>query len=204
MAESTSPRTGDPEGAPGIRLPPRYRVEWVNHFESQFELLLTPGVRILDVGSGRKPTLEPDRRPQGCFYTGLDLSSKELLLAPSGSYDEVIEADVATLLPDLHERFDLILSWQVFEHVAPLDATLDNLRTYLRPGGRMVTMLSGGLSAFGLVNRAIPRRVGVWALDRLTGRDPGDGFSHSLRSLLLRRIERDAPRVVSSGGISTV
>ena len=79
-------------------------------------------------------------------------------------------------VPDLHERFDLILSWQVFEHVAPLDTTLDNLRTYLRPGGRLVTMLSGGFSAFGLINRAIPRRVGVWALDRLIGRDPETVF----------------------------
>ena len=73
--------------------------EWVKQFESQFQLLLTPGVRILDVGSGRKPALVPERRPQGCFYTGLDISNKELLLAPSGSYDEVIEADVAVLCP---------------------------------------------------------------------------------------------------------
>lgn len=176
MAESTSRRPRKVEGALGTRLPARYAAGWFEQFEARFRPVFKPGLRILDVGSGRKPALALDQRPEGCFYVGLDVSQRELELAPEGSYDETFCSDIAVQIPALYRGFDLILSWQVLEHVAPLDAVLENLRIYLRPGGRMVALLSGGLSAFGVVNRVVPARLGVWALEHLTGRDPDTVF----------------------------
>jgi len=109
-------------------------------------------------------------------YVGLDISLNELRRAPRGSYDEFVAADVVETQEELRDRFDLIVSWQVLEHVKPLDAALDNLRSYLRPGGRMVALLSGSFSAFGLVNRVLPARAGVWAMERLLHRDPETVF----------------------------
>lgn len=176
MPESTSPQTRSPDAARGARLPARYGEPWYEQFVSHAQRSLVPGVRILDVGSGRKPALAPERRPEGCFYAGLDLSRAELQSAPEGSYDAMIEGDATRPLSQLHDRFDLILSWQVLEHVKPLDAALEHLRSYLRPGGRMVAQLSGGFSVFGLINRAIPPPVAVWTLRNLIGRDPETVF----------------------------
>lgn len=176
MAQLTPPIIGSPEAAPGAQLPARYGEEWYGAFVSRVEPFLIPGAQILDVGSGAAPALAPEQRPERCLYVGLDLSTQELGRAAAGSYDETIEADVATPLPHLRGRFDLILSWQVLEHVEPLDAALSNLRSYLRPGGRMVAMVSGGRSAFGLVNRLVSPRVGVWMLKHLLGRDPDTVF----------------------------
>lgn len=176
MAEFTSQHTISPDAAPGVRLPARYALDWYEQFHSRVRPLLAPGVRILDVGSGRKPALAPERRPTGCVYAGLDLSREELQRAPEGSYDEAIAANVVLPLDELRERFDLILSWQVLEHVRPLNAALDNLRSYLHPGGRLVALLSGGRSVFGLLNRAVSPQVAVWTLCHLIGRDPETVF----------------------------
>ncbi|MGI8554393.1 MAG: class I SAM-dependent methyltransferase [Dehalococcoidia bacterium] len=156
-------------------FPPRYDV-WYSEFEDRVQAALKPGVQVLDVGSGRRPSLSVERRPPGCLYAGLDLSAIELQQAPSGSYDEVHVGDVVKYIPEFDNRFDLIVSWQVLEHVKPLDVALENLRRYLRPGGQLVAQMSGTFSLFGVINRLVPQRLGLWAMKHLLDRDPETVF----------------------------
>jgi SAM-dependent methyltransferase len=147
---------------------PRTRVA----LERAVQVQLRPGQRILDVGSGAKPFLTPDERPSGVTYTGMDIAEAELLKAPEGWYDRLEVADAVIRRPELEGRFDLIISNQVFEHVKPLDAALENLRSYLAPGGTMVAKFSGAFSLFAIVNRLVPHRLAVWGLNRFLGDDP--------------------------------
>lgn len=156
--------------------PARYREPWREAFDIRVAESLVPGVRILDVGSGRAPTLPLGSRPANSFYAGLDLSQEELDRSPAGSYDATYTHDVVRHVPELEGQFDLIVSWQVLEHVKPLSEAVENMRTYLRPGGRLVAQLSGGRSAFAIVNRMVPARAGVWAMHRLLGREPSTVF----------------------------
>src|SRR5262245_31215661 len=94
-------------------LPERYSQSWREPFDTRLSLSLIPGVCILDVGSGRRPTIPPEQRPVGCRYVGLDLSRTELAKAPAGSYDEMWESDVAQKVTELEGGFNLIVSWQV-------------------------------------------------------------------------------------------
>lgn len=158
------------------RYPLRYQHEWVAAFHALIRRHLAPGVRILDVGSGRRPSIAPDRRPAGARYVGLDISAAELRCAPPDAYDEWAVADIVTPVPAFREQFDLIVSYQVLEHVKPLDAAFDNMRTYLRPGGVAVTQFSGAFSAFGVINRLIPAAAGVWAMKHLLSRNPETVF----------------------------
>jgi SAM-dependent methyltransferase len=107
---------------------------------------------------------------------GLDVSADELARAPDGWYDEILVSDVAKRLPRLSDQFDLAVSWQVLEHVKPLNAALENIRSYLRPGGRFVATLSGRFSAFGLLNQVVPEHWGAIAMQRLLGRRPETVF----------------------------
>ena len=160
---------------PGVKLPanhPRYRNDWLEGFEEAAREVLRPGSVVLDVGGGRRPAIPRDARPPGVRYVGLDLSRSELEAAEPGSYDEMIEGDIVHPIPSLEARFDLIVSWQVLEHVASMDAAVANVRRYLRPGGRFVGHLSGGRALFALVNRAVPHRLAVLIMSRLLGRDP--------------------------------
>jgi SAM-dependent methyltransferase len=158
------------------RIPARYDTPPAELFEAEIRSVLRPNLRILDVGSGRRPALAPADRPPATYYVGLDLSAVELAAAPSGSYDETVAADLAQRVAGLEGQFDLALSWQVLEHVRPLDRALENVRAYLRPGGRMVALSSGRFSINGILNVLVPSGLAVWLMRRLLGRDPDSVF----------------------------
>lgn len=158
-------------------LPPRYDGEfWHEHFDAAVRARLRPGKRILDLGSGAKPAVPPERRPEGVEYVGLDISRHELERAPRGSYDSFHVADAVVAQPELEGRFDLVLSYLVMEHVKPLSAVVENTRAYLVPGGVMVSQLAGAFSLFAGLNRLVPHRVAVWGMERLLHRDPESVF----------------------------
>ncbi len=156
-------------------LPERYRHKLQYEFDQRVDAALKPGISVLDVGSGRRPCVPLERRPPGCTYVGLDISADELETAPPGSYDRFVVADVSDRA-ELDGEFDLVVSFQVLEHVRPLDVAFENLRHYLRPGGRLIAQFSGALSAFGLLGRAVPHRLSRSVLHHLLGRDPEKVF----------------------------
>lgn len=158
--------SGVAEADAKVELPPRYHTRWRDPFEDNIRTRLREGMTVLDVGSGRNPTLVPVDRPANTTYVGLDLSSGELERAGLGTYDELVEADVTSRVPELVGRVDLAVSWQVFEHIKPLGAALDNLHAYLKPGGTLISVFSGRWSAFGIVNRLIPDAVGSRLVER--------------------------------------
>jgi 2-polyprenyl-6-hydroxyphenyl methylase/3-demethylubiquinone-9 3-methyltransferase len=166
------PQTRGDGSAPPDRvpLPPRYQEVWDAPFRAAIESELRPGMAILDVGSGRNPTVPVEERPVDTTYVGLDLSADELDAAGAGAYDEHAVADVGALQDQLIGRFDLIVSWQVLEHVEDLGAAFVCMRAYLKPGGVLVAMFSGGRSAFAIVNRLVPFHIGAPIVKKIMGR----------------------------------
>ncbi len=158
--------SGVSEADAKVELPARYHTRWQDPFEDSIRARMEDSMTVLDVGSGRNPTVTPTERPPNTTYVGLDLSSKELQMAAPGSYDELVVTDVRTRVPALVGRVDLAVSWQVFEHIEPLDAALDNLHAYLKAGGALISLFSGRWSAFGVVNRLIPDAVGSHLVER--------------------------------------
>jgi SAM-dependent methyltransferase len=152
-------------------FPERYVIPWDATFWEILRAELRPHTRILDLGSGRRPTISPDERPEGCTYVGLDISRTELESAPPGSYDDIVVSDATTLRPELADQFDLVVSFQVLEHIKTVDIAFENLRRYLKPGGVLVTQFSGRYSVFGIANRALPHKVAVEVLVRLLHKD---------------------------------
>jgi 2-polyprenyl-6-hydroxyphenyl methylase/3-demethylubiquinone-9 3-methyltransferase len=149
---------------------PRYEQEWGTEFWQFVDRDLKRGSYVLDVGSGRTPTVAPERRAPGTRYAGLDISAEELAAAPPGSYHETIVADVETPVPTLAARFDLIVSWQALEHVSDLLTAAQALCGYLKPGGALVACLSGRNAVFALANRMLPEqlaeRLVAWTMRR--------------------------------------
>jgi SAM-dependent methyltransferase len=159
------------------RIPARYRLDsWDVRFRAALAESVEPDQAILDVGSGAKPTLPPERRPQGIRYVGLDPSRDELEKAPAGSYDDVIVAPAEQHVPGHDGRFDLAVSFMAFEHIEPLDTALENIRSYLHPGGRLIAQLAGGRSPFAVANRLIPLGLTRRVLARVQERPPETVF----------------------------
>lgn len=157
-------------------LPPRYGEPWGKVFFDAIQPALRPDVTILDVGAGRSPILPRTYRPPRTTYVGLDVSTDELLAAGPEAYDEILVGDVTKLIPGLVGRFDLVLSWQVLEHVASATKAIDCMHSYLKPGGRMVSQLSGRFAAFAFLARAIPYRVSNRLMRVLNDSDPVEKF----------------------------
>lgn len=151
---------------------------------------LKDGVSILDIGSGRSPTLPPGLRPPGTSYVGLDISSEELGSAGADAYDKVIVGDIASRGLSIDEDFDLALSWQVLEHVEDMALTLTNIRNVLRPGGRLVAQLSGSFAAFALIARVMPHRLRASAMEKLLHMDPDEKFKTHYDQCTQRSLER--------------
>jgi SAM-dependent methyltransferase len=148
----------------------RYSTYWGTEFWQPVRAALADADAVLDVGSGRRPTIEPAERPHRVTYVGLDVSAEELGRAPEGAYDETIAADAQDLVPDLVDRFDLIVSWQVLEHLRNLPAAAANFHAYARPGGTFVAMLSGRYAAHAVANRVLPTGPARRFVARLRGR----------------------------------
>lgn len=179
-------------------LPSRYAEDWAESFFDFAGSRLENAANILDVGSGRRPAVPPSLRPPGCRYVGLDISIDELQLAPADSYDEIVCDDLVVPRSDLAGRFDLIVSWQVLEHVADPAAVLRQLRGYLTENGRLVALLSGRYSCFGLANRFVPDRLGQRIAAHVTAREPETVFPAPYRDCYydgLARILSDWRRV---------
>jgi SAM-dependent methyltransferase len=176
------------------RLPERYRTDvWDLRFRERLAPLLTPGVDILDIGAGRRPTVAPGERPGGGGrYVGLDVDDEEMARAEPGSYDDTVVSAGEDRVPSLEGRFDLCLSFFAFEHVRSTAAVLENISTYLRPGGTLLAQLAGARSPFSIANRILPGRLSRTLLHRAHGREPDSVFpatydrcTHSELSALL-------------------
>jgi SAM-dependent methyltransferase len=167
-----------------------YTDPWRDAFDDATAPFLVPNVQVLDIGAGREPTIRTDDRPAGCRYVGLDISETELRFASDDAYDEIVVGDVARRNSSLSERFDLAVSWDVLEHVKPLDFAVANVHSYLRPGGVFVAQFAGKFSVFALLNQLVPRRVGLRLLHQLLGRDevPFPAYYHSCYASALERM----------------
>jgi SAM-dependent methyltransferase len=186
--DSAAPAQELPQVEAGV-LPERYGVPMQAELFRRIEPLLVPDVAILDVGAGRSPTLAPADRPSGCRYIGLDIESEELDAAAPGAYDEDVVADITEPL-DRDEEFDLIVSWQVLEHVSPLAAAFENLRASLRPGGTMLAQLTGSNAGFALLGRLMPHAVRVRIATRLLGHREEEKFPTRYDRSSHRSLER--------------
>lgn len=154
------------------RLPQRYGYPMQRVFAERLAPLLVPGVAILDVGAGRSPTVAPERRPAGSRYIGMDVARAELLAADPGAYDEWLVHDITEPVRSIEDRVDVVLSWQVLEHVASTPRAFEAMRRTLRPGGTLLAQVSGSFAFFSLSAHLLPHRARTMLMRRLLGAPP--------------------------------
>jgi SAM-dependent methyltransferase len=115
-----------------------------------------PGLRILEAGCGSATML---RLPPDAYVTGLDISQRQL--DRNRVLDEKILGDIQTHpLPEA--AFDLIICWDVLEHVPQPDRAVANLSRALRAGGLLLLAMPNARSIKGLLTKCTPHRFHLW------------------------------------------
>lgn len=118
-------------------------------------------LRILEAGCGNKWQLSL----QGLQYwlAGVDVDHDAVALRQQkfNDLDEVIIGDLRTVsLPD--NRFDVIYTAYVLEHVDNVKRVLDNFQRWLKPGGIIIIKVPDRDSVYGYLARITPHWFHVW------------------------------------------
>ncbi len=123
--------------------------------------------RVLEVGGGRTPLLDPDECASlDLEYWVNDISQDELDLV-AGTY-KTARFDIAGPTEALpNDQFDLVFSRSVLEHVADTDRALANSYRLLRPGGVVIHTFPTLYNPVYLFNKLVPERASAMLLRRV-------------------------------------
>ena len=118
--------------------------------------------RLLEIGGGRDPLLsQADVKSLHCNYTVNDIDAGELALAPSwveGLHGDIADPDL--FAPTRHaDKYDLVFSQMVFEHVEHPEQGYRNIARLLAPGGILVNFVPTLYAAPFVLNRLLPERL---------------------------------------------
>jgi SAM-dependent methyltransferase len=112
-------------------------------------------LQILEAGCGQRWSL--DLEEVDYVLTGVDVDAEALRLRMTreGDLHECLRADIRSA-PLAAERFDVVYSSFVLEHVEGAEAALDNLVRALRPGGLLLLRVPDRDTVYGLITRKTP------------------------------------------------
>jgi 2-polyprenyl-3-methyl-5-hydroxy-6-metoxy-1,4-benzoquinol methylase len=120
-------------------------------------------ITVLDAGCGASTHLffrQPAR------LVGIDTSRRQL--DRNAELDEKIVGDVQTHTFGAN-TFDVVIAWQVLEHLPHPEQALERFRDATKDGGLLVLSLPNVLSVKGLVTKFTPHAFHVWAYRRVFG-----------------------------------
>ena len=96
--------------------------------------LLRPQDRILEIGCGIG-TVVFELSEKGHDIAGIDISGEAIEYGRNKYGDIRLEAQAAETLPYEDESFEVVLSFDLFEHIATIDKHISEVRRVLGPGG---------------------------------------------------------------------
>ncbi len=147
--------------------------------------------RALDAGCGSGRRI---RLPSEVKTVGIDISSRQL--ERNRHLAERIQGDLQTY-PLPRGSFDLVICWEVLEHLPDPEAALRNMARALKPDGLMILALPNLMSIKGLATKLTPHSFHLWFYRRVyrsekRGDDDGGPFPTYFRRAIsptgLRRL----------------
>jgi 2-polyprenyl-6-hydroxyphenyl methylase/3-demethylubiquinone-9 3-methyltransferase len=140
-------------------LPEQYRIDGKRTFEKCIApRFIFKGMNICDVGAGKRPYITTEMKDSlGLNVVGLDISQRELELAPKGAYTRVVCADISSYTGN-HEM-DLVICQAVLEHVPDVECALRGISSILKPGGIALIFLPCRNALFARLNALLPEKL---------------------------------------------
>lgn len=134
-------------------------VEARRELQNFLDAQLTSGpLRVLDAGCGGAVRI---RLPEHAQITGIDISPESA--ARNTAIADIIIGDVQTY-PLPRDTFDVVVCWELLEHVKEPRAALTRFVKTLRQGGLIVLAIPNPHSLKGLITKLSPHGLHVWIL----------------------------------------
>lgn len=146
-------------------------------------------IRVLEAGCG---SVSHVHLPDNCTIDGIDLSATQL--ARNESLSRKIQGDLEThALPN--GEYDLVVSWDVLEHLPRPNMALKNIFSAVRPGGLVVLAMPNVNSFEAKLTKWTPHFLHIWVLryifrsKRAGKEDHGPFKTYLKRETAIDRIE---------------
>lgn len=123
------------------------------------------GLRVLEAGAGSASRVRLGDAPH---MTGIDISAGAI--EKNDQLDEKIVGDIQ-VHPLPEKAYDVVICWDVLEHLERPGDAAERLFRSLKPGGLAIFALPVLWSIKGLVTRFTPFSFHVWFVKNLLGRD---------------------------------
>jgi len=137
------------------------RADLQNFLDTHLAALDGPQVMDAGCGGAMRVTL-----PAGAVLNGIDISPESA--ARNSSLFNIVIGDVQTY-PLPRAAYDIVICWELLEHVPRPLAALSNLIAATKPGGFIILAFPNRASLKGWVTRLSPHQFHVWLLRRFWG-----------------------------------
>jgi SAM-dependent methyltransferase len=123
---------------------------------------------ILEAGCGSMSKL---KLGSNIHVVGIDISEKQL--ERNTKLDERLLGDIHTY-PLAESSFDIIICWDVLEHLQDPRSALENFLRACKPNGLIILAFPNLFSLKGIITKLTPYRVHIWYYKYFLGfKDPG-------------------------------
>jgi SAM-dependent methyltransferase len=129
--------------------------------DSHFAALTEP--QVMDAGCGGAMRV---KLPGDAVLNGIDISRESA--ARNTALSNIVIGDVQSY-PLPRAAFDIVICWELLEHVQDPVAALSNLIAATKPGGTIVLAFPNPASLKGMVTRFSPHGLHVWLLRHFWG-----------------------------------
>jgi len=139
-----------------------------NHYYQVMQALFTralgahcaPGARLIEIGCGGSRWLPYFHRAFGYDVSGIDYTVagvrlSQAILDKAGVSGRIVQGDLFEPPPDWIGRFDVVVSFGLVEHFENTSQVVSACARYLRPGGRMITLVPTMHGLYGLAYRLL-------------------------------------------------
>ncbi|MGE5200469.1 MAG: class I SAM-dependent methyltransferase [Acidobacteriota bacterium] len=139
-----------------------------HRFHSYFDAKLRPAAgsdrRLIEFGCAQSAWLSYFARHLGFAVTGIDYSERgcakaKAVLRRDGVAGEIVHADFTAPPPRLLDAFDVGVSFGVAEHFEDTAECLAAFRRFLKPGGRLLTVIPNLAGSAGALQRLLSRKI---------------------------------------------
>jgi 2-polyprenyl-3-methyl-5-hydroxy-6-metoxy-1,4-benzoquinol methylase len=119
---------------------------------------------ILEVGCAKSSWLPYFSKEFGLSISGIDYSPvgcemASAVLNKSNVFGEIVCADIFAPPSEMRNKFDYVVSFGVVEHFEDTAACVAAVSAFLKPGGKIITIIPNMVGAIGFIQKFVNRPV---------------------------------------------